>query len=139
MSDKFGHLDILINNAGLGQVPGAPIREQFRQIFKVNVFGVVAATDGFLPLLRASTYPGRRIVNLTSGLGLITMAGEKGDAFNANVWYAPDYRSSKAALNMITVAQSVKFEDEKIAVITVAPGMCRSHCAGCDGGECGTA
>jgi NAD(P)-dependent dehydrogenase (short-subunit alcohol dehydrogenase family) len=133
VSEKFGRLDILINNAGIGQVPGAPIREQFRQIFEVNVFGVVAVTDAFLPLLRASTYADRRIVNVTSGLGLITMAGKKGYAFNANAWYAPDYRSSKAALNMITAAQSVKFADEKIAVIAVAPGMCRTKFTGNQG------
>lgn len=133
VSDKFGHLDILINNAGLGQVPDAPLREQFRQIFEVNVFGVVTVTDAFLPLLRKSTYGDRRIVNVTSGLGLITMAGKKNYAFSANAWYAPDYRSSKAALNMITAAQAVKFAEEKIAVIAVAPGMCRTRFTGGQG------
>ncbi|KAI0901641.1 hypothetical protein F4806DRAFT_501811 [Annulohypoxylon nitens] len=134
VSDQFGHLDILINNAGVGQAPGASsVREQFRQIFEVNVFGVAAVTDAFLPLLRASSFSDRRIVNVTTGLGLITMAGKKDYAFNANAWYVPDYRSSKAALNMITAAQSVKFASDKIAVIAVAPGMCRTKFTGGQG------
>ena len=133
VKDQFGRIDILINNAGLGQVPNASLREQFRQIFDVNVFGVMAVTDAFYPLLQASTYSDRRIVNVTSGLGLITMAGKKDYPFNAAAWYAPDYRSSKAALNMITAAQSVKFAADKISVVAVAPGMCRTKFTGGQG------
>jgi NAD(P)-dependent dehydrogenase (short-subunit alcohol dehydrogenase family) len=133
VKDQFGHLDILINNAGLGMVPDKPVREQYRQIFEVNVFGVAAVTEAFLPLLKASFFSDKRVINVTSGLGLITMAGKKDYAFNANAWYAPDYRSSKAALNMITAAQSVKFASDKIAVIAVAPGMCRTRFTGGQG------
>ncbi|KAI0401617.1 hypothetical protein F4802DRAFT_579761 [Xylaria palmicola] len=132
ISGQFGHLDILINNAGVGQASGS-IREQFRQVFEVNVFGVAAVTEAFLPLLKASTFADRRIVNVTSGLGLISMAGKKGYAFNAAAWYAPDYRTSKAALNMITAAQSVKFAEDNIAVIAAAPGMCRTRFTGGQG------
>lgn len=131
---KFGSFDILINNAGIGvREPGASVREQFRAVFEVNVFGVAAVTDAFLPLLKASKYADQRIVNVTSGLGLISMAGKKGYAFNAAAWYAPDYRSSKAALNMITAAQSVKFAGEGITVVTAAPGMCRTKFKGGQG------
>jgi NAD(P)-dependent dehydrogenase (short-subunit alcohol dehydrogenase family) len=132
--ETFGHLDILINNAGLGQASETlSVREQYRQIFDVNVFGVAAVTEAFLPLLKASNFADKRIVNVTSGLGLISMAGKKDYAFNANAWYAPDYRSSKAALNMITAAQSVKFAKEGIAVVAVAPGMCRTRFTGGQG------
>lgn len=133
VSDQFGHLDILINNAGLGGVPAAAVREQYQQIFEVNVFSVAVVTEAFLPLMRASSYPDRRIVNVSSGVGLITMAGEEGYEFNAKAWYVPEYRSSKAALNMITAAQSVKFADDNIAVIAAAPGMCRTRFTGGQG------
>ncbi|KAI0538683.1 hypothetical protein GGR58DRAFT_512829 [Xylaria digitata] len=99
VSGQFGYLDILINNAGIGQAPDLPVREMYRQIFEVNVFGVAA----------------------------------KGYAFNANAWYAPEYCTSKAALNMITAAQSVKFADDKIAVIAAAPGMCHTKFTGGQG------
>ena len=109
------------------------LREQYRQIFEVNVFGVAAVTEAFLPLIRRSSYPDRRIVNVSSGVGLITMAGEEGYEFNARACYVPEYRSSKAALNMITVVQSIKFADENIAVIAAAPGMCRTRFTGGQG------
>ncbi|MCJ1419174.1 hypothetical protein MMC32_005527 [Xylographa parallela] len=133
VKDQFGHLDILINNAGIGQLPDKSLREQYRQIFEVNVFGVAAVTEAFLPLLKASSSSDKRVVNVTSGLGSITMAGKKDYAFNAGAWYVPDYRSSKAALHMITAAQSVKFAGDKIAVVAVAPGMCRTRFTGGQG------
>ncbi|PYH91489.1 short-chain dehydrogenase [Aspergillus ellipticus CBS 707.79] len=138
VSEEFGRLDILINNAGIAGPPdGADIalREQYRQVFDVNVFGVAAVVDVFLPLLRASTYPDRRIVNVTSGQGLISRAGKKDHPANTKAFFLPDYRSSKAAVNMITVAYSVNLADEKIAVIAAAPGYCRTSMNGGQGGK----
>ncbi|OOF89904.1 hypothetical protein ASPCADRAFT_60584 [Aspergillus carbonarius ITEM 5010] len=133
VSETFGRLDILINNAGIAQVPDTTLREQYRQIFEVNVFGMAVVMDAFLPLLRASTYPDRRIVNVTSGQGLISRAGKKDHPASAKTYFIPDYRSSKAAVNMITVAYSVNLADEKIAVMAAAPGYCRTNLNGGQG------
>ncbi|KAL5591055.1 hypothetical protein FOBRF1_014612 [Fusarium oxysporum] len=130
VSTQFGHLDILINNAGRGESSAATVRDQYREIFEVNVFGVAAVTDAFLPLIQASSYTDRRIVNVSSGVRLITMANEEGFEYNAQAYYVPDYRSSKAAVNMITVAQSVNFAKHDIAVVAAAPGMCRTRFTG---------
>ncbi|KAF5976251.1 short-chain dehydrogenase [Fusarium bulbicola] len=89
-----------------------------------------AVTDAFLPLVQGSSYTDRRIVNVSSGVGLITMANEQGYEYNAQAYYVPDYRSSKAAVNMITVAQSVNFAKHNIAVVAAAPGMCRTRLTG---------
>lgn len=59
-------LDALVNNAGIGVT--APVEymrpEVLRRQFDVNVFGQIAVTQAFLPLLRAA--PGARIVNMGS-------------------------------------------------------------------------
>ncbi|KAM0077259.1 hypothetical protein ACKRZS_010563 [Fusarium odoratissimum] len=60
---------------------------------------------------------------------LITGANQ-GSEYNAQAYYVPDYRSSKAAVNMITVAQSVDFAKHDIAVVAAAPGMCRTRFTG---------
>lgn len=65
-------LTALINNAGIADV--APIEfnpiQNFRQVFEVNVFGMVAVTQAFLPLLHRAQ---GRIINIGSIGGLITI------------------------------------------------------------------
>jgi NAD(P)-dependent dehydrogenase (short-subunit alcohol dehydrogenase family) len=65
-------LDALVNNAGIGQV--LPMEyttaKDLQEIFSVNVFGLLAVTQAFLPLLRKSR---GRIVNLSSIGALITI------------------------------------------------------------------
>ena len=76
IEQDFGRLDILINNAGIGT--WAPTSEEtpdeWRRTFETNVFGLVAATEAFLPLLRKSE--AGRIVHLTSILGSLAMASD---------------------------------------------------------------
>jgi NAD(P)-dependent dehydrogenase (short-subunit alcohol dehydrogenase family) len=65
-------LDGLVNNAGIADI--APIEfnavENFRRVFEVNVFGMVAVTQAFLPLLHRAR---GRIVNIGSVGGMITI------------------------------------------------------------------
>ncbi|GGF19049.1 short-chain dehydrogenase/reductase [Aliidongia dinghuensis] len=68
---EFGHIDLLVNNAGIG-VTGAAEESsipQVRSLFETNFHGVVRVTNAVLPIMRAQ---GRgRILNVGSGLGLI--------------------------------------------------------------------
>jgi NAD(P)-dependent dehydrogenase (short-subunit alcohol dehydrogenase family) len=72
---EHGRLDILINNAGVmlhdadKSASAQPI-DVWRKTFETNVFGLVATTQAFLPLLRKSD--AGRIVNLSSILGSMT-------------------------------------------------------------------
>ena len=55
---QVGHLDVLINNAGiLGEVaaPEDMTADQLREVYETNVFGLVRVTHAFLPLLRKGT------------------------------------------------------------------------------------
>src|SRR5882757_1076887 len=72
---KHGRLDILINNAGvlvdaLDKKPSEQPLDTWRKTFDTNVFGLVATTQAFLPLLKKSD--AGRIVNLSSILGSMT-------------------------------------------------------------------
>ncbi|OLE25278.1 MAG: short-chain dehydrogenase [Catenulispora sp. 13_1_20CM_3_70_7] len=113
-------LDILVNNAGIsGEGPTAEHEdpELFRRIYDTNVFGVVAVTNAFLPALRRSAHP--RIVNVSSGTGSLTWA--TGPEFVHEGRFAA-YRSSKAALNALTVFYAHSLAGDGIKVNALAPG-----------------
>ncbi|BCP56093.1 short-chain dehydrogenase/reductase [Kaistia sp. 32K] len=64
--DRFGRLDLLINNAGYGQygvMEGMPI-EKIRENFDVNVFGVINVMQRAVPILRRQG--GGTILNVSS-------------------------------------------------------------------------
>ncbi|KAJ5213457.1 Short-chain dehydrogenase/reductase SDR [Penicillium cf. viridicatum] len=135
VQDRFGSLDILINNAGINRSsnPNATLRETYREVFETNVFGVAVMTATFLPLLRASKYHDRRIVNVTSGLGQIGIAHSPTSEYSAKIWELPVYRSSKSAINMISAVDAVSLEKENILCIVAVPGYCRTNFGGGQG------
>ncbi|KAI3204641.1 hypothetical protein CBS147311_3821 [Penicillium roqueforti] len=135
VEERFGSLDILINNAGINRSsdPNATLRESYRAVFETNVFGVAVMTATFLPLLRASKHHDRRIVNVTSGLGQIGIAYSPTSEYSAKIWELPIYRSSKSAINMISAVDAVSLEKENILVVLAAPGFCRTNFGGGQG------
>jgi len=125
-------LDILVNNAGISS--GAPklVTEEdpdtFRRVYETNVFGVVAVTNAFLPALRRSAHP--RIVNISSGTA--SLAASTGEAQGVIV-FSPKpsgamgaYRSSKTALNELTVLYANALADDGFKVNALAPGARRT-------------
>jgi NAD(P)-dependent dehydrogenase (short-subunit alcohol dehydrogenase family) len=99
----------LVNNAGIaivGPVELVPI-EQWRRQFEVNVLGVVAVTQAFLPLLRAT--PGR-IVNIGSIAGRSALPG------------SGPYDASKFAIEAITDALRMELRSWNIPVSLIEPG-----------------
>ncbi|KAI9933309.1 hypothetical protein ASPWEDRAFT_185479 [Aspergillus wentii DTO 134E9] len=80
--------------------------------FDTNVFGVTVATTAFLPLLRSSTYHDRRIINVTSSLGLIGIAYSSTSEYKVKSFGLPVYRSNKTALNMLTAVDAVTLAEE---------------------------
>ena len=69
--ERYGRIDVLVNNAGVGSVGAAEEMsvEQHRGVFDVNVLGVIRMSKAVLPIMRAQG--SGRIVNISSVLGLI--------------------------------------------------------------------
>jgi NAD(P)-dependent dehydrogenase (short-subunit alcohol dehydrogenase family) len=121
---QIGPLDILVNNVGISgdaQTPDRDDADAFRRIYETNVFGVVAVTNAFLPALRQSPHP--RIVNISSGTG--SLAWATGPQFPHRGTHAA-YRSSKAALNALTIYYAHALADEGFKVNALAPGLRRT-------------
>ncbi len=123
---QVGALDILVNNAGINDGPATAVDaelEAFRKVYETNVFGLAAVTNAFLPQLRASARP--RIVNLSSGTGSLTWSTGPNPQFDfrRSSGGGAVYRSSKAAVNALTVLYSLTLAGEGIKVNALAPGL----------------
>jgi NAD(P)-dependent dehydrogenase (short-subunit alcohol dehydrogenase family) len=121
-------LDVLVNNAGISLDTGAPVTETdvevFRRTYETNVFGVVAVTNAFLPALRRSAHP--RIVNLSSGTGSLAWSTGPNPQFDyqaAGTGSGAAYRSSKTALNALTVFYAQALAGDGVKVNALAPGL----------------
>lgn len=116
-SDLAGSgLDALVNNAGVGDI--SPIEftspQKFRDVFEVNVFGVIAVTQAFLPLLRQAR---GRIVNIGSVGGLITIP------------FGSALCASKHAIEAISDSMRLELFPSGIHVTVVQPASINSGAA----------
>ena len=116
-----GRLDILVNNAGIGIDDGPPSgvsMDALRRTYEINVFGLVRVTQAMLPLLRPAA--AGRIVNLSSGLGSLTLNSDPSWPFASVKFLA--YNSSKSAVNAITVQLAWELRDTLVKVNAADPG-----------------
>ena len=119
-----GHLSVLINNAGI--CPTDFTRATLREALETNAISPALVTKAFAPLLLASPIPAK-VIYVTSVLGSITSrADPKNMAYQAE--YSA-YRTSKAALNMLTVCDSVEYEG-RMKVWAFCPGYVVTDLAG---------
>jgi NAD(P)-dependent dehydrogenase (short-subunit alcohol dehydrogenase family) len=104
----------LINNAGIG-LSGAlevtPV-DEIRKLMEVNVIGLFAVTQAFIPMLRKSK---GRIINIGSTSSLLASPG------------ASVYCASKFAVRAITDSLRVELKPFDMKVILVAPGAIESE------------
>ena len=129
IADKFGKLDILINNAGVAAATGfEPVNSQtsdseLSRVFETNVFAVVALTRELLPLIKKSA--AGRIVNLSSILGSNTLHADPNSPIAGFKSFA--YDASKAALNTYTIHLAWELKDTPIKVNSAHPGWVKTE------------
>jgi len=120
-------LDVVINNAGVylkvSLMEGSP--DDMMENFKVNVVAPLMITRSLFPNLRKATTRNTTfrptVVNITSKMGSM-------DDNTSGGHYS--YRSSKAALNMVTKSMSVDLEKSGINAVAIHPGWVRTAMGG---------
>ena len=132
IDEKFGKLDILINNAGVLLDPYVSVTalsvDNWRKTFETNVFAVVGLTQTLLPLIQKSE--AGRIVNLSSILGSLTLNRDPNSPIAAASTFNTHYNASKAALNMYTVHLANALKDTNIKVNAAHPGWVKTDMGG---------
>ena len=133
IASKYGHLDILINNAGInaeggfsGNNSSTVTQSSLRNTFDTNFFAVIELTQAMLPLIRKS--PAGRIVNLSSILGSLTLHSDPKSPIAGSKALA--YDASKTALNAFTVHLAAALADTKIKVNSAHPGWVKTDMGG---------
>ena len=116
---RFGGVDILINNAGIG-IMGKTVEEmngnEFRQTLETNLFGVFYACHHVLPMMKRRG--GGYIINISS------LAGQ-----NAHPRMAA-YNASKFGLNGFSEALMQEVRQDNIKVSYVCPGSVNTYFGG---------
>ncbi|WP_324677666.1 SDR family oxidoreductase [Hymenobacter sp. GOD-10R] len=133
IGEKTPVLDVLVNNAGISggmyQPARHATREQFRDVFETNVFGVAGVTQAFLDLLEKSPQP--RIVNVSTAMASLTSYANFDDEHFA--YRFPVYQASKTALNMYTLNLAYELRDTPFKVNAVCPGYTKTDFTGYQG------
>lgn len=116
--EKFGRIDVLVNNAGYGYQATVEEGEdaEIRGLFEANVFGLFAVTRAVLPLMREQR--SGHVISITSVGGL---TGRAGSGY---------YSASKHAIEGWSDALAAEGKPLGIRVTCVEPGAFRTDWAG---------
>lgn len=112
VSEKFGKIDVLVNNAGISgiNVPTDEISEaEWDKVMDINVKGVFFCTKHAIPHIRKAG--GGSIINLSSIYGIISAPD------------IPPYHASKGAVRLMTKTDALLYARDNIRVNSVHPGF----------------
>jgi NAD(P)-dependent dehydrogenase (short-subunit alcohol dehydrogenase family) len=120
--DEVGRLDILINNAGVGEFGDDIVAEPTDRIDRTlatNLRGPMLLCKHAVPLLIQRE--GGRVVNVSSGMGALGEAQSGG---------SPAYRVSKTGLNGLTAYLHGEYAEQGLLANSVCPGWVRTDMGG---------
>jgi short-subunit dehydrogenase len=107
--ERFGRIDVLINNAGIGTAGAAEESSvaQDQRLFNINVFGLIRMTKAALPQMRAQG--SGRIINISSVYGFIPQP------------YMAAYVASKHAVEGYSESLDHEVREHGVRVLLVEP------------------
>src|SRR5262245_7276445 len=100
---RFGKLDVLVNNAGVGG-PGRVedvTLEEWNRVMDINSTGVFLGTRAVIPAMRRAG--AGAIVNISSQLGLVGVDNS-----------SPQYQASKGSVRLLTKATAIQYAKDRI-------------------------
>ncbi|MDD9966810.1 MAG: SDR family NAD(P)-dependent oxidoreductase, partial [Myxococcales bacterium] len=110
--ERFGHVDLWVNNAGLLD-PVGPLRDlndgELKHLLDVNILGVALGSQAYIRKLHAHAQTGI-LMNISSGAGRNAYFGWSG------------YCASKAAVDRLSEVIAIE-EEERLRVYSIAPGV----------------
>ena len=110
--DRFGKLDVLVNNAGIGsnsfQIHEEPV-ELWDRTIDVNLKGVFLGTRAAIPAMKEAG--GGSIINISSQLGIVAVP-----------YNGAAYQTAKGGVRILTKAAALQYAADGIRVNSVHPG-----------------
>src|SRR5438874_11441761 len=112
--ERFGRLDVLVNNAGTGAAGAAEESSvaQDQRVFHINFFGLIRMTKAVLPHMRAQA--SGRIINISSVLGLVPAP------------YMASYAATKHAIEGYSESVDHEVREHGVRVLLVEPGFTKT-------------
>lgn len=109
---QFGHIDVLVNNAGVefNELIGMISHENMEKMFNVNVFGMIEMLQTVSRVMERNE-SGGSIINISSMVG---MRGNRGQLV---------YSATKGAVIALTKSAAKELAPKKIRVNSIAPGI----------------
>jgi NAD(P)-dependent dehydrogenase (short-subunit alcohol dehydrogenase family) len=116
--ERFGRIDVLVNNAGIGYFGAIEESEEaeYRRMFEINFFGLASVTNAVLPIMRAQR--SGHIVNISSIGGMVAFPG------------VGFYNATKFAVTGYSEALAKETATLGIKVTVIAPSGFRTDWAG---------
>ncbi len=116
MKRQFGHIDVLVNNAGVefNELIGMISRENMEKMFDVNVYGTIEMIQAVSRIMSRNENGGS-IINISSMVGL---RGNPGQLV---------YSATKGAVIALTKSAAKELAPKKIRVNSIAPGLTQTE------------